>query len=227
MKTRSEIVANVLRDRILRQEFRAGDHLQEVPLSEEMEVSRTPVRSALQTLAAEGLLDYRPKRGYSVRPFSLIEIEAAHEVRANLEGLACRMASERGLPRHIAAQLEETLAVGDRILAQGELDETKRVAWTEMNDLFHGLIIDVAGNRLLAELIERTYRVPMASSRVIHWYDYQAVSGSHQFHHRIYRYVAARKSVSAEAAMREHIMQAIEQIRLRTADTAVAAAVGD
>lgn len=227
MRTRSEIIANRLRDRILRRDYAAGDHLQEIPLSEELAVSRTPIRSALQTLAAEGLLDYRPKRGYTVRPFSIAEIEAAHEVRANLEGLACRMAAERGLPRKIAAQLEEALAVGDRILAPGNLKETDRDAWTEMNDLFHGLIIDVAGNRLLAELIERTYRVPMASSRVIHWYDFQAVSGSHQFHHRIYRYLAARKSVSAEAAMREHILQAIEQIRLRTEEAVPATELSD
>ena len=224
MRTRTEVVTNILRDRILRGEFAAGAHLQEIPLSEDIGISRTPLRAALQALAAEGLLDYRPKRGYTVRHFSIDEIAAAHEVRANLEGLACRMAAERGVPPKIATQLEETLAIGDRILARGRLEVSDREAWTEMNDLFHGLIIDLAGNRLLAELIERTYRVPLASSRVIHWYDYQAVCGSQALHHRIYRYLVARRAVSAEAAMREHILQAIDQIRLRSTKPKGAAA---
>jgi GntR family transcriptional regulator, vanillate catabolism transcriptional regulator len=215
MRTRTEVVTNILRDRILRGDVAAGAHLQEIPISEDIGISRTPVRAALQALAAEGLLEYRPKRGYTVRHFSIDEIEAAHEVRANLEGLACRMAAERGVPPKEAAQLKAALAVGDRILARGRLEESDREAWTEMNDLFHGLIIDLAGNRLLAELIERTYRVPLASSRVIHWYDYQAVRGSHALHHRIYRYLVAGKAVSAESAMREHILQAVDQIRLR------------
>ena len=215
MRTRSDIVASVLRDRILQGEIAADDHLQEIPISEEMAVSRTPVRSALQGLAAEGLLDYRPKRGYTVRRFSIAEIEAAHEVRANLEGLACRLAAERRLSASTAARLEEALAIGDRILARGQLDDSDRETWTEMNDRFHGLVIGASGNRLLAELIERTYRVPLASSRVIHWYDYHAVCGSHELHHRIYRYIAAGKAVSAESAMREHILQAVDQIRLR------------
>jgi GntR family transcriptional regulator of vanillate catabolism len=217
MKTRSERVADTLRDRILRGEFPAGAHLQEIPLSEAMGVSRTPVRSALQAIAAEGLLDYLPKRGYTVREFSLAEIETAHEVRANLEGMACRLAAERGLTAEDEAAFEAILARGDRILSKGRLAQTDRLPWIEMNDEFHGRILDCAGNRMLTSLVEQTYRVPLGSRRVVHWYDFQAVRGSHQLHHRIYRYIRDRKAVNAEALMREHILQAVEQIRGRTA----------
>jgi GntR family transcriptional regulator of vanillate catabolism len=217
MKTRSEHVADKLRDRILRGELPAGTHLQEIPLSEAMGVSRTPVRSALQAIAAEGLLDYLPKRGYTVRAFSLAEIETAHEVRANLEGMACRLAAERGLTQEDEAAFEDILARGDRILAKGRLIEADRLPWIEMNDAFHGRILDCAANRMLTGLVEQTYRVPLGSARVVHWYDFDAVRGSHQLHHRIYRYIRDRKAVNAEALMREHILQAVEQIRVRAA----------
>ena len=215
MSSRTQNAANDLRDRILRGHFAAGTHLQEIPLAAALGVSRTPVRAALATLASEGLLEYAPKRGYTVRRFSLAEIAAAHEVRANLEGMACRFAAERGLDAAAARELERILAIGDAILAKGRMVESDREPWTEMNDLFHSRIIELAGNRLLADLVDLTCRVPLASSRVVHWYDYDALKGSHVLHHRIYRYIGARRAVDAEALMREHIYQGIEQIRLR------------
>jgi GntR family transcriptional regulator of vanillate catabolism len=215
MSSRTQSAANDLRDRILRGAFAAGEHLQEIPLAALLGVSRTPIRAALATLASEGLLDYAPKRGYTIRRFSMAEIAAAHEVRANLEGMACRYAAERGVDEASARELERVLAIGDEILAKGRLLDSDREPWTDMNDLFHTRIIDLSGNRLLADLIDRTCRVPLASARVIHWYDYDLLKGSHLLHHRIYRYIRARRPVDAEALMREHIYQGIDQIRQR------------
>jgi GntR family transcriptional regulator of vanillate catabolism len=224
MPSRTQNTANDLRDRILRGTIAPGTHLQEIPLAGALGVSRTPVRAALATLASEGLLDYAPKRGYTVRAFSLTEIAAAHEVRANLEGMACRFAAERGISPAEARELERILALGDAILAKGSLREEDRAPWTEMNDLFHSRLIEIADNRLLSDLIDRTCRLPLASSRVVHWYDFDAIRGSHALHHRIYRYVRERRGVNAEALMREHIHQGIDQIRHRVARPAEAAA---
>ena len=215
MSLRTQDAANDLRDRILRGAFDAGEHLQEIPLAALLGVSRTPIRAALATLASEGLLDYAPKRGYTVRRFAMAEIAAAHEVRANLEGMACRYAAERGLDGDSAREFERILAIGDDILAKGRLVDGDREPWTDMNDLFHTRIIALSGNRLLADLIDRTCRVPLASARVIHWYDYGLLKGSHLLHHRIYRYIRERRPVDAEALMREHIYQGIDQIRQR------------
>ena len=215
MALRTQSTANDLRDRILRGRIAPGTHLQEIPLSEALGVSRTPVRAAFALLASEGLLEYAPKRGYTVRGFALAEITAAHEVRANLEGMACRLAAERGIAAGEAAEMERILAIGDAILEKGRLLEEDREAWTEMNDLFHGRIIELAGNRLLADLIDRTCKIPLASNRVIHWYDFEAIKGSHLLHHRIYGYIRDRRAVNAEALMREHIFLGIDQIRHR------------
>ena len=224
MASRTQNTANDLRDRILRGRFAPGAHLQEIPLSQALGVSRTPVRAALALLAAEGLLEYAPKRGYSVRAFAFAEIAAAHEVRANLEGMACRLAAERGLDDSETSEMGRILAIGDEILAKGRLFEEDREPWTEMNDLFHQRLIALAGNRLLADLIERTCRIPLASNRVIHWYDFDAIRGSHILHHRIFGYIRDRRAVNAEALMREHIFLGIEQIRSRVSGGAAATA---
>ncbi len=215
MTLHTENVANDLRDRILRGVIPPGAHLQELQLSEQLNVSRTPIRSALALLASEGLVEYTPKRGYRVRSFSLEDIVCAHLARANLEGLACRLAAERGLTPGDILKLERTLDIGDAILARGQFLEEDHHAWAEMNDLFHGTIIDIAGNRILADLIDRTCIIPLGSHRVIHWYDPVGIKSSHDIHHRIYRYIRDRCGVNAESLMREHILLGIDQIRLR------------
>lgn len=215
IKSRTETIAIHLRDRVLRGEIKAGTHLQEVAVSQDLGVSRTPVRAAFGILASEGLLEYTPKRGYTVRSFTLVEVAQAHEVRATLEGMACRLAAERRLGAVDLATLERTLAIGDRILERGRFLEEDREAWAEMNDQFHTAIIELAGNRVLAELIERTCRIPLGSHRVLHWYKPEGIKASHDLHHRIYHYIRNGSGASAEAVMREHILLGIDQIRLR------------
>jgi len=65
--TRFESVVETLRAAILAGEFQAGERLHEVKLTARWRVSRTPVRAALQKLASEGMLDYTPNRGYTLR----------------------------------------------------------------------------------------------------------------------------------------------------------------
>src|SRR6218665_3411538 len=76
--TRSLSVMDRLREEILSGGHGAGRRLNEVHLSQALDVSRTPVRAALQALAGEGLLDYAPNRGFTVRAFQLSEIIEAY-----------------------------------------------------------------------------------------------------------------------------------------------------
>src|ERR1700726_4819543 len=107
--TRSESVVEALRAAILAGQFDPGERLHEVKLTALLGVSRTPVRAALQKLASEGLLDYTPNRGYTLREFSIDEVISAYEVRAVLEGLAARLSAERGLDVGETATLQQAL----------------------------------------------------------------------------------------------------------------------
>src|SRR5690349_19084921 len=88
LATRSQSVTHALREAILSGEFAPGERIQEVPLSERLQVSRTPVRAALQSLAAAGMLEYSANRGYSVRRLRRGELLSIYDVRGALEGLA-------------------------------------------------------------------------------------------------------------------------------------------
>ena len=124
MKTRSQDVTETVRDWILTGAVSAGDRLEEIPLAERLGVSRTPVRAALAALGKEGLVDYQPKRGYLVRSFEPDEIFAAYEARAALEGLACRLAAESGVPEEFRASCDPAWPK--------ETGSLERAAWLPM-----------------------------------------------------------------------------------------------
>src|SRR6266478_2931545 len=135
--TRSESVVEALRVAILAGQFQPGERLHEVKLTALLEVSRTPVRAALQKLASEGLLDYTPNRGYTLREFSLDEVISAYEVRAVLEGLAARLSAERGLDVSEIATLEQALREGDDLLRNGQITDEHGSQYSRINACFH------------------------------------------------------------------------------------------
>src|SRR5262249_60412746 len=80
---------------ILTGEFGPGDRISEQPLTGRLNVSRPPVRPALERLAHEGLLEPYPTGGFVVRKFTLNDVWDGIEVRGLLEGGAARLAAER------------------------------------------------------------------------------------------------------------------------------------
>ncbi|MCM2251485.1 MAG: GntR family transcriptional regulator [Ramlibacter sp.] len=205
MQTLAQNVTQTLRNWILHGQTRPGERLEEVSLAEQLGVSRTPVRAALNTLAAEGLINHQPKRGYLVRRFVLDEIVAAYEVRSVLEGLACRSAALRGLTEEQTRTLESGLAEGDRILGCGQLRPEDHEAYQEMNVTIHDTLIEASGNPWVTRFAEQAQNIPFASDRIILWVDHATILRSHGDHHRIAEAVIARDAVRAEQLMREHV----------------------
>jgi len=207
---KQESVAAQLRDRILSGRYPAGHHLMEVPIALELGMSRTPVRDALTLLSQEGLLEPGPKRGFKVRTFTLEEILHAYDVRATLEGMACRLAAEIGINQAVIETIARCLDAGDRMLAEGPFTENQHRPWLEMNNLFHTTIVDAAANPLLCGFVEQCQKVPLASARHVHWYrvdldNFDLARRAHQDHHEVFDAVCKRQGTRAEARMREHI----------------------
>src|ERR671935_979582 len=98
-------VYDFLREEILSERLRPGAELQEVALSEELGVSRGPIREAIGRLAAEGLVTVRPRRGAVVRSLSKDEFLELYQVREALEMMAVRLAVPNLQPDDLA-QLE-------------------------------------------------------------------------------------------------------------------------
>lgn len=181
--------------RIVSGKFPAGETLQEEKLTAEFGISRTPVREALQRLAAEGLVEPLPRRGYRV---SLPDAEALGELfecRAGLELMALRLAIAE-IPA------EEIAVLKKKLKDAGEKQSTKLVleADTEM----HGLIMDHSGNRYLASLIRQFMRktAPFRSYR-----NQENLKEREKERIQILDAIAKRDLEEASAFLRDHIMQ--------------------
>lgn len=207
-RTLTERAVERLRRNILMGVYAPDTHLQEIPVAEELAMSRTPVREALATLASEGLLVHAPKRGYSVRRFSLREVVEAYSVRATLEGMAARVLAERGIDEATRLELFTLLGEVDALLSARRLNPSDRDPWRRANIRFHNLLHETTDNRFLAKSLSLVRNIPLVSNAMIQWYDYDSVRRYHDDHHAIVQAIIGRESARAEALMREHIHQA-------------------
>ena len=205
LTTRSQSVIESLRSAVLSGEFAPGERLHEVPLTQRLTVSRTPVRAALQALASEGLLDYAPNRGYTVRQFPLSEVIGAYEVRSVLEGLAARLAAERGLTEADRVVLEKSLQDGDNLLSGRVLSQQDRPSYSAINVSFHETIHAAAGSRILGQMIQLCLQVPISSPRNVVAFEDRDVRRRHDDHHRIFEAIVGREPWRAEMLMRDHV----------------------
>src|SRR4051812_34630055 len=104
--TKADDIALVIEEAIVSGELQPGTVLRQEQLSEQFNVSRTPIREALRRLAALGLVSFVPNRGVRVRTLSREELEEAFMVRAELEGLATEVAATKITPE-LLTELDE------------------------------------------------------------------------------------------------------------------------
>lgn len=201
-----------LRDLILKGEFAPGERLAEIPIAQKLGASRTPVRLAFSALEQEGLVEPSPTGGYLIRRFTPQEIADAIAVRGHLEGMAARLVAEHGITRQLLMRLQDCLKEGDRVLNKSSLDYDDCASYIEMNDRFHQLIVDGAGNAALARAIDLNNQLPFASPSAT--LPMQQTSGeegrewlryAHRQHHSLVQAMEHGEGTRAQALAEEHI----------------------
>lgn len=212
-------VVAALRNLIVSGRYKAGERLAELPLAEELGVSRTPVRLAVRTLEHEGLLERCGRRGYSVRAFSDADVRCAVDVRGVLEGLAARRLAERGMSPAVRAELAACLDDGERVLAKGRLEPDDVGAWSHLNERFHRTIAEATGSRVVADAIERNNRLPFASSDSITVdrgaldKEYEKLRIAQLQHRLVFEALEAGEAARVEGLMREHAYIGLRYLR--------------
>jgi GntR family transcriptional regulator of vanillate catabolism len=220
-------VLSTLRRLISEGRYAPGERMAEIPVAEQLGVSRTPVRLAFRTLEQEGLLEKAGARGYVVRRFSEQDVMCALEVRGVLEGLAARRLCERGLPQATRQLLGDCVAQGAALLAGGELGAAAIAGWSEVNARFHHAIIDSSASRAIADAIARNDHLPFASSDSIIIdttrlaQEYEKLRVAQLQHSLVLDALLAGEGARAEMLMREHAYIGLRYGRLLGLDTPV------
>jgi DNA-binding GntR family transcriptional regulator len=142
----SERAYDQLLDRMLGGEYPAGTLLQERPLADALQISRTPVREALAKLESEGLVTRHVGRLLIVREIPVQELMQILHVRSILEVEAVALAADR-----ISREQLATLRATFEEQMTGPLPDNGN-HWGA-DDLLHGAICDASGNAVLAEMV--------------------------------------------------------------------------
>lgn len=198
-----------LRELILGGELSPGERISELWVVERLGVSRTPVRAGLIRLQEEGLLDPIPSGGFAVRSFSENEIRDAIELRGTLEGLAARLAAERGITHTMARDLRDCIDEIDALLV-GELSEETFSRYVDANARFHRLLACAAQSVVVQRQIEKAATLPFASASafvVVQSLDPRAretLVVAQAQHRAVLEAIENREGARAEALMREH-----------------------
>jgi GntR family transcriptional regulator of vanillate catabolism len=227
LKLREQVVLK-LRELILGGELPAGQRVAEIPISERLGVSRTPVRQALSVLAQEGLLAPTGKRGYVVHQFTAKDIEDAIDVRGILEGSAGRLVAENGPNEELLAQLDGCLAEGAAITNKAHYGPDDDIQWSVVNGHFHRLIVEASGNRALIAALALNDKLPFASAQAVAGGDLhtphiaarhrEVMARAQAEHGLIVAALRQRQGTRVEAMMREHARLALTNVRLIQAE---------
>ena len=154
-KTNSEdSVYRKLKTAIRKKYIKLGSQLVEVALAQQLGVSRTPVRSAIKRLEAEGLVNSIPNRGAFVITPTQREIEETFLVRAELELMATRLTAAN-ITRQQVKELRQLINIETAVLNETDMDE-----YWAVNDNLHLKIAELSGNSVLCtyikDLLDRT-----------------------------------------------------------------------
>ncbi len=199
-------VTEALRTAILAGEYAPNQRLVEIDLCERFGTSRFILRTALQDLAAQGLVEFQRNRGARVREISLAEAVEITEVRILLEGMLAARAAERVTKSDIA-MLRALVREMRAAVARSEL-----LTYSELNAQLHAAIRDIAAHetasRLLRQLRDQTVR---------HQFSLALVPGrpavSLPQHEAIVAAITGRDPEEAGRAMHTHLQSVIDAFR--------------
>ena len=199
-----------LREMILAGELPAGSRIAELTLVDKLGVSRTPIRTALMKLEQEGLLESLANGGYAVRTFTERDVSDAIELRGTLEGLAARLAAERGCAPVLLSEARACLALIDQLLASDSLNDEAFSAYVAHNERLHGLLGEMSGSTVIQRELERVIGLPFASpsgfviSQANSPQARDMLVIAQDQHRQVLAAIEQREGTRAEALMREH-----------------------
>ena len=142
-------VYQIIRDSIISEQLKPGDRVNEVQIAKDLNVSRTPVRSAINELIGEGLLESVPNKHVKVRKLTEKEILDIFELRLLVEGYAVEKVIER-LDDRMKATFRD---FRDRLKACNTYAMLGK--YVEIDTELHDFLIKASGNEMLHETMHR------------------------------------------------------------------------
>lgn len=216
MSSVNESIYAELRRRIMAGRYEPGLQLKEETLAAEMTVSRTPVRTALQRLVKDGLLEAHANRGVFVSGWTDRDIEEVFHLRCMLEPHAAWLAAERADD----AQIEELGALNRRMAKASGSGLPEAIAELQgLNNSFHQLILTASSSPRLISIARSLIDWPLMIG-TFYFFSSEDIGRSIQHHDDIVAALAARDPLLAHRAMEVHLRRSFLTYRKQRRDLA-------
>jgi len=178
-----------------------GERIMEIQLSEELGISRTPVREAIRKLEQEGRVVMIPRRGTYVADITLKDITQVYEIRISLDMLAASLAAERITDEEIEEMNRQLLMTG-QYAQRGEIDKV-----VACDSVFHDILYRAARNERLLNIINnlRDQMTTIRSRSLVHPGRLNDTLAEHK---ALLEAIASRDPETAANAARVHIENA-------------------
>jgi DNA-binding GntR family transcriptional regulator len=188
-----------------------GDRFSESDLANRVQVSRTPLRQALQRLQREGFLLVFPKSGWQVAPLDFEAFDQLYDLRVLLETHAVARLCEIE-DRPVLTELAEVW------LVKPHERQHAFIAVDRLDEAFHSALVRAIGNAEMVKVHDDiTERI-----RIIRRLDFtkpNRVEATYEEHARILRAITRRRSEEALRLLRAHVEQSKLEVRHITLDT--------
>ena len=148
-ETVEQKVYHLIKNAILRRQIAPGNQLFESAIATKVNASRTPIRSAITKLEAEGLVDVIPNKGAFIVQPTIEEMIQAFEMRKVLEEMAIREGYSKLVKTHIellkahTEEMRKAFEAGDMLV------------YHEQNKAFHLVMANASGNRYLIDFMDK------------------------------------------------------------------------
>jgi DNA-binding GntR family transcriptional regulator len=211
-RTKEEYAYDNLRTAILHCELKPGEKVVIDSLSEKLAVSPIPVRSALQRLQSEGLVEIIPHTGAVITEISPDQISEVFLLLEVLESAAFKVAAGKASQADIE-QLQQMIRAMEEAFAAGDSER-----WSELNGQFHRFVSGITNMKLIMEF---TGRVLDRWDRLRRWYLGRIVSkripAAMEDHRKMVELLARREveTLSHLAAFHNHQARADYEKLLR------------
>lgn len=194
-----------LREDILSGRYEEFEELREVAISEELGVSRTPVREAFRQLELEGLLQIIPNKGAYVTGITEKDVRDIYMIRSLLEGLCARWATQNITPEQMA-EMEEHVYLSKFHAQKGHLEQL-----AGLDNRFHDILYAASNSKILEKQL-RDFHEYVARVRRKTLSNANRGPKSNEEHEQIMEAIKAGKAALAEQLANRHIINAYENM---------------
>jgi len=206
-KTRTQLVVETLREKILNGEIKAGQPLRQAALADELNVSRIPVREALLQLEAEGLVAFEPHKGATATELNVDQVDELFELRAMLESELLAAS----LPHISDDKLQEATEILERLdRALGK--ENAANTWSELNSAYHNCLYSGAERPQTQDLVNTLNKNADRYIRM-HLLWAGGISKAESEHNELLNYCKERNVEKASALLKQHILGSRDEIK--------------